>query len=44
MHVNCAEFVYKAMGELIQVLYLFPPEIVTNENSWLIKTVISYQK
>ena len=22
MHVNCADFVYKAMGELIQVLYL----------------------
>ena len=21
MHVNCADFVYKAMGELIQVLY-----------------------
>ena len=23
MHVNCAGFVYKAMGELIQVLYLY---------------------
>ena len=23
MHVNCADFVYKAMGELIQVLYHF---------------------
>ena len=23
MHVNCADFVYKAMGELIQVLYLY---------------------
>ena len=22
MHVNCADFVYKAMGEYIQVLYL----------------------
>ena len=21
MHVNCADFVYRAMGELIQVLY-----------------------
>ena len=23
MHVNCADFVYKAIGELIQVLYLW---------------------
>ena len=27
MHVNCADFVYKAMGELIQVLYLTEPDV-----------------
>ena len=27
MHVNCADFVYKAMGELIQVLYHYKQEV-----------------
>ena len=32
MHVNCADFVYKAMGELIQVLYLLQTEMERKEN------------
>ena len=30
MHVNCTYFVYKAMGELIQVLYRIQQEIQHN--------------
>ena len=31
MHVNCADFVYKAMGELIQVLYRGVKETLKKE-------------
>ena len=32
MHVNCADFVYKAMGELNQVLYPTHQETKFDEN------------
>ena len=37
MHVNCADFVYKAMGELIQVLYqccMTAEQVMTVENGY----------
>ena len=39
MHVNCADFVYKAKGELIQVLYL-----ISKRKLYFSVTILMYSR